>query len=365
MARVVPFHVEDAMAIVEAIMQRARGLDPGSFALVMATGIVSVDLRQHGMPWLAQALFWLNLCAYAWLLALSALRLLRHREEMAAHFATPGHGAAFLTLAAATCVLGTQCVLVVRLPALAWLLAALGAAFWLGLVYLFFFVAITRRTKASFSHTIHGGWLVVVVATQALAVLAALLSVDGTGAVREGLLFTALCLYLLGCAWYLLLITLVVYRMVLLPLHAREFTPPYWIDMGALAISTLAGALIVLNAPAHGPLADLLPFVKGFSVFFWATATWWIPLLAILETWRHTRGRVPVRYEVDDWDIVFPLAMYTVGTYELARALDADWLLAIPGIGVYVSLLVWALVAGGMVKRLLGGIGREHRQDAA
>jgi hypothetical protein len=80
MGRVVPVHVEDAMAIVEAISQRARGLDPGSFALVMATGIVSVDLRQHGMPWLAQALFWLNLCVYAWLLMLTALRLMRHHQ---------------------------------------------------------------------------------------------------------------------------------------------------------------------------------------------------------------------------------------------------------------------------------------------
>jgi hypothetical protein len=267
MGRVVPVHVEDAMAIVEAISQRARGLDPGSFALVMATGIVSVDLRQHGMPWLAQALFWLNLCAYAWLLALSTLRLLRHREDMAAHFATPGHGAAFLTLAAATCVLGSQCLMVVHLPALARALALLGALFWSALIYLFFAAAITARIKPGFTRSINGGWLVAVVSTQALAVLMTLLIANDPAA-GPGWLFGALCLYLLGGALYLLIITLVVYRMVFFPLRAREFTPPYWIDMGALAITTLAGSLLVLHTPATSPLHELMPFVKGFTVFF-------------------------------------------------------------------------------------------------
>ena len=341
------------MNIVDRVLARARELEPGSFALVMATGIVSVDLTQHGMAWLGRALFWLNLLAYAWLLLLSTLRLACYRREMMAQFATPGHGAAFLTLAAGTCVLGTQCLMVVHLPLLARLLAALGAVFWTVLIYLFFFVVMVRRDKAPISHTINGSWLVVVVATQALAVVVALLARDGTPATRDGLLLIAMCLYLVGCAWYLVIITLVVYRMVLLPLHAREFTPPYWINMGALAISTLAGSLIILNEPRHGPLADLLPFVKGFTLFYWASATWWIPLLVILEAWRLGWSKAPVEYEVDDWDIVFPIGMYTVGTFALANATGEHRLLVIPQVGVYVSLLVWIVVAAAMSHRLL------------
>jgi tellurite resistance protein TehA-like permease len=88
-----------------------------------------------------------------------------------------------------------------------------------------------------------------------------------------------------------------------------------------------------------------MPFVKGFTLFFWATATWWIPLLVLLECWRHIRRHVRLRYEIDDWDIVFPLGMYTVGTQALAHALKLDFLLDITAVGVYVSLLVWLLVA--------------------
>ncbi len=348
------------MTLVEHVLARARGMEPGSFALVMATGIVSIDVTQHGMPVLGQVLFWLNWLAYLWLLLISALRLAFYREEMAAHFATPGHGAAFLTLAAGTCVLGTQCLLVVHLPLLARVLAVWGAVCWAVLIYLFFFVTMVRHYKAPFSHTINGGWLVVVVATQSLAVLVALLARDGTLVTREGLLLIAMCLYLVGCAWYFPIITLVVYRMVLLPMHAREFTPPYWINMGALAISTLAGSMVVMNAPAHGPLHDLLPFVKGFTLFYWATATWWIPLLVMLEVWRLGWSHAPVEYEVDDWDIVFPIGMYTVGTFALAHATGERHLLVIPGIGVYVSLLVWAVVAAAMLWRSVHG----HRAAA-
>ncbi|MGP1664689.1 MAG: tellurite resistance/C4-dicarboxylate transporter family protein, partial [Rhodanobacter sp.] len=204
----------------------------------------------------------------------------------------------------------------------------------------------TARIKPGFTRSINGGWLVAVVATQAVAVLLTLLFAHGATTITLGL-FSALCLYLLGAALYLLIITLVVYRMVFFPMRAREFTPPYWINMGALAITTLAGSLLVTHTPALSPLNEIVPFVKGFTLFFWATATWWIPLLVILEIWRHSRHKVPWRYEVDDWNSVFPLGMYTVGTLELSRALGLEFLKIIPAIGVYISLLAWALVATG------------------
>ena len=52
--------------------------------------------------------------------------------------------------------------------------------------------------------------------------------------------------------------------------------------MGAMAISTLAGSLLIVNAPDAPFLRSLLPFIKGFTVFYWATGTWWIPMLAVL-----------------------------------------------------------------------------------
>ena len=45
------------------------------------------------------------------------------------------------------------------------------------------------------------------------------------------------------------------------PLDPAHLTPPYWINMGAMAISTLAGAGLVANASHSQLIRDLLPFL--------------------------------------------------------------------------------------------------------
>jgi hypothetical protein len=42
-----------------------------------------------------------------------------------------------------------------------------------------------------------------------------------------------------------------------------------------------------------------MPFVKGFSLFFWAIATWWIPMLVVLGIWRYLICRVPFAYDLE------------------------------------------------------------------
>lgn len=338
------------MTLTHFISSSARKLDPGAFALVMATGIVSIDASQHGMPTVALALLVVNVAAFVLLVGLTALRLLRARQEVLNDFANPARGAGFLTFVAASCVLASQCLLVVSLPGWAIALTVLGAVGWLVLLYLLLLAVITGQRKPGFRRSINGGWLVAVVSTQALAVALTLLVAHAGAAPALGWLFAALCLYLVGAALYLILITLIFYRLLFLPLAASGFTPPYWINMGALAITTLAGSLLMLHLPGHPPLDGLVSFVRGFTLFFWASATWWIPLLAILELWRHGMRHVRLRYEVDDWDIVFPLGMYTVGTNALAQALGLDLLQPVADIGVYVSLLAWLLVAAGALR---------------
>src|SRR5262249_25949337 len=47
-----------------------------------------------------------------------------------------------------------------------------------------------------------------------------------------------------------------------LPLPPGDLRPPYWINMGAMAISTLAGARLVDEAGRMRLLGELLPFLK-------------------------------------------------------------------------------------------------------
>lgn len=65
--------------------------------------------------------------------------------------------------------------------------------------------------------------------------------------------------------------------------------------------------------------------MEGFTILFWATATWWIPMLVILGVWRHVIQRFPLSYDPLYWGAVLPLGVYTVATYRVAESLDIGW----------------------------------------
>jgi tellurite resistance protein TehA-like permease len=155
-------------------------------------------------------------------------------------------------------------------------------------------------------------------------------------------------MWLGGGMLYIWIISLIFYRYTFFTMSPSDLSPPYWINMGAVAISTLAGTALIAAAPSSPLLMDILPFIKGLTLLFWATATWWIPMLVVLGAWRHVYRRFPLRYDPLYWGAVFPLGMYTVCTFRLANALDIPVLLRVPSVFVYIALAAWALTAGGL-----------------
>jgi tellurite resistance protein TehA-like permease len=123
--------------------------------------------------------------------------------------------------------------------------------------------------------------------------------------------------------------------------------------MGAMAISVLAGSLLIQNAAEAPFLHSLLPFLEGFTVFYWATGTWWIPMIAILAVWRYGYRRLPLEYDPLYWGAVFPLGMYTVSTLEMSQALGITFLDFIPDAFVFIALAAWLATFVGMVRHLV------------
>ena len=328
----------------------AETLFPGYFALVMATGALSIAAHLLRLPLLPQALLAFNLVAFAVLWALTLLRAARFPGRLLADLVDHVRGPGFFTLIAGTCVLGTQLTVVGGLPEAGRVLWLLGIGLWAVVMYAFFTAVTIRSSKPNLMTGINGAWLIAAVATQSIAVLGATLAPQLHP--QDVVLFFCLCMYLLGCMLYLSIITLIFYRLTFVRLTTADLSPPYWINMGAVAITTLAGANLILHAGDWRFLADLLPFIKGFTLFFWAAATWWIPLLLILMIWRHVVRRHPIAYEPQFWGMAFPLAMYTTGTLQLARALDLPFLAVIPRVFVYVAIAAWVVTACGMVATL-------------
>jgi tellurite resistance protein TehA-like permease len=324
---------------------------PGYFALVMATGIVSLAMHLEGFPGIAGSLlFWLNVIFYVVLWGITVLRIAWFRAALITDLTHHARGVTFLTIVAATAVLGVQFATLTPFLAIAAGLWVFAILLWTVLIYTFFAAVTVAEPKPSIDVAINGSWLLVTVATESLTVLGTLVA-QTLGAVRL-ILFGVLCAYLLGAMFYVLFIALIVYRWMFLRMEAAKLTPPYWINMGALAITTLAGAHLMLSAKNWEYLRDSQTFIRDFTLLFWATGTWWIPLLVIVGFWRHVVERVPITYDPQYWALVFPLGMYTVATLTFANATGMHFLLIIPRIGVHVALLAWLITFGAMVFKL-------------
>jgi tellurite resistance protein TehA-like permease len=339
---------------MSAASRAIAGLHPAYFAMVMATGIVSIACHFTGLEWVADGLFWLNLGLYPTLWLLYVIRLIQAPERFLADVNDHNRGVGFFTIVAGTCVLGSQFVLLRGDQRAATLLWLLGIALWLVVMYGVFTCLTVKARKPPLEEALNGGWLLAVVATQSASVLGNLVAPSFT-VHREEVLFIALVTWLGGGMLYVWIISLIFYRCMFLPLDPAHLTPPYWINMGAMAISTLAGVGLVSSTPHSALLRELLPFLKGLTLLFWATATMWIPMLLILGIWRHIVRRYPLAYDASYWGVVFPLGMYTACTYRLAVAMHMPFLLPIPRGCVYVALLAWVLTSTGLVAQLWKG----------
>lgn len=342
---------------MNALEKRIKVLLPGYFAMVMATGIISIGCLLQDFFILARGLFFLNVLFLIALLSALVYRMIRYWSDVVMDFKSYQRGPGFFTLTAALCIMGNQVILFEGMSRLAAVLLVVAAVVWAIIIYGFFYNLTVTDDKKPLKEGINGTWLVIIVSIQALSVLISFVS-DGLGNVSEIYLFIAACLFAVGCIFYLYLMSLIIYRISFFPLNAMELGAPYWINMGATAISTLAGSMLILHEKQFSFLIEIRPFLKGFVLLFWAAGTWWIPLLIILGVWRHVVKKIKVPttaagYDPTYWAMVFPLGMYVVGTFRLSEALNIAFLKLIPSGFIYIALFAWTAVMIGFVRQVL------------
>ena len=331
-----------------------RDLTPGYFALVMASGIISIACFLLDYPVISTVLAVIAAGAYVLLIVLNAWRFIAHRDAMATDFADVQRSFGFFTFVAGTGVLGTRLAFSGWWTTAAILLGVAGVS-WLVLGYVIPVVAVLGKSERPITKAANGLWFVLIVGAQSVAVLAATLE-PVLDEARNFLAITAVFAWSLGLILYVAVAVFVALRLMTFPLDPREFNPPYWVSMGAIAITVLAAARIAEMSSA--PMVDATRgLVAGIAVLMWCFATWLIPPLFGVGIWRHAIHRVPLKYEPTLWSIVFPLGMYSVAGIYLGRVNALPIVETIGSWWLWVALAAWALtfiaMAYSTVRRIM------------
>jgi tellurite resistance protein TehA-like permease len=338
------------------------GLFPGYFALVMATGIISIGAAQQEVEWLAKGLYAIAAAAYVVLVALTLLRLVRHPARLFDDLTSHARGFAFLTIVAGTNVLASASGVVHGWWDLAFAMWWASLGLWAVLLYVTLFSVVLKGPKPGLEKGLNGTWFLLTVSTESVAALGGLLILNHPG---NGLAVVSLAAFALGFVLYLIVMTMVFLRWTFQELEPTEADPPAWIAAGAVAITVLAGSNL-LGARVAAPRIDRVgPAIELVVLMAWSTATFWFPLMVAIGVWRHLIRKVPLRYHPSYWALVFPLGMYGAATFRMRAALELDELEWLPKVTLAVAGTAWALAFYGLLHAGVTGLARRRSRPAA
>jgi tellurite resistance protein TehA-like permease len=306
-----------------ALNRTVAAVPPGAGAVVMGTGIVSVALSLGHFELLSLIL--LVVCACVWV----ALGLLLATRAIGSHpqFNDEVRSPAALTGVAGTAVLGA------RLVTLGWdwagqALLVVAFVFWLGLLV---------PVLAHWKRPTIGTSFVLVVSTESLAVLAAVL------ATREHVG------WLVGAAVVELVLGLFLYVFVLASFDFRQLAIGYgdhWVAGGALAISTLAAGRLTVAAEGVASFSSLGSVLATGALVLWGLSIAWLPALLVFEAIRPRTG-----YDTRRWSTVFPFGMYAACSFVVGSAAGVATIRTFAQIWVWVAVALWLVVFSAMIER--------------
>lgn len=327
-------------------------LFPGNFALVMATGILSLAFEMQGQLILAQWLYAGAVLAWLILIFLSCWRLIRFPSAVVADLLNIRRVFAFFTLVASTSIVG---MLLnqhghIYLSGFFWVLAFLA---WSLLLYLSFSVLVFI-THPDTVNVVHGDWLTAIIGTQSLVLLGGLIA-PYMGEYADYMWVEIHLLWMLGLILYAMFTTMFCLKIFFERFEAKDTSPLLWVIMGAAAIAVNAGTTLLDADIELTFLLTLRPFIEGLVMMLWSWATWWLPMLVIFGIWKHIIRHYPLRYEPALWSMVFPLGMYSVASYRLGLAAEFPPLQWISSLVVWIAFGVWCLVILGLFHSLVSG----------
>ncbi len=349
-----------------------RDFYPANFAMVMATGIVSIAFEMMGFPTIARILCALNMIVYLILCVILAARILFFMPNLMADLKTLQRVFLFLTFVVGTNTVGIQLIIFYQMTALATLLWFIALTGWFICAYFICFNFFMQK-RTIFYEIVTGATLLTAVSTVSIALLGFRL-LDTVHLQVGSIYFVMAGFWTLGLIFYLMIITPLIYRLFFVRFEIRDWNAPYWICMGATAIITLAGCEFIARIPDLPSWEGIRKAVFWITVIAWIIGTSWIPYLLFMDIRKfiqvNTAISTPIwikifpwaglalgtqshAYEPSSWSRVFPMGMYTTSTLLFASTADSAALAIISRHWGWFALLIWFLTCIGMLRFII------------
>ncbi len=354
------------------IRDAIKNLHPAYFAMVMSTGIISIAFKGLGFDLIFRILSVINIITYVILSSMLIARFIFFTGHFHEDLKNPKRSFGFLTFVVGTSTVGVQFLMLefIGVAKVLWFIAFISWFLFMYSIYMYFIT----RTSEPIENTISGATLLTTVSTQSIAVLGSVLAIH-FGTYSNIVLFISWISWATGFILYIIIIILVTFRLLFRSFKPKDWSGPYWICMGAVAITTLAGSNLVMNMSNYPALNALSSATMVITFLAWAIGTWWIPIQIFMDIWKFTQINISHKvpgwikifpwlrlgfgskdshfYEPLSWGRVFPMGMYTACTIALSKASNFEFLFLIPKYCVWFALIVWILTFIGTMRSVL------------
>ena len=283
---------------------------------------------------------------------LSLLRLRLSAEAVLDDLTSHSAGVGFLTVVAATGVLGAQVILIGHEFAIAVVLLAVAVVLWLALTYTIFTALTIKGEKPSLPRgsAAPGCWRS---SPPSRSRCWPACSRRHWGD-RRLTPSSSPCRCGSGGMLYIWIISLIFYRYTFFRFSPATWPRPTgstWVRWRSRRWPARCWSKTAPSPPTPVP-AVAAAFLKGVTVFYWATGPGGSRSSLILAVWRYGYRRLPFDYDPLYWGAVFPLGMYAVATDRMAEALKPEFLEPLPQIFLGLALAAWLLTFLGLLRGL-------------
>lgn len=290
-----------------------------AFSIVMATGIISLVAEISGAYILARLLFILNNIIYLSCLVLSLCKFYANPYKIFFEMIHYQKGPNYLTVIAASCIIGIQYCHFTIFIYLSVILFYISILCYFVFITILFIGMMLSKKKPTLTIGIDGGWLLCTVSGCSLIILGENIHHFIHFNIISIIIF--ICLWSVSLMFYFIMITLIFFRFFFRPLNLSQFSFSYWINMGALAISALAGCNLI-TIIEQSPFEFISIFILIISFFLWLIAIWWGVFLTVFFIFKFLFSAKNPRYTLQNWSAVFPIGMLYVSTNVILKKIQ-------------------------------------------